>query len=271
MKKHVQFVGRCGVVLAALCAAIVVFTPVGAWAAGTNDTVGRAEVNDAISAKNYSQAIDLATNILADAEFTGPDRLLVMNRLYAAYVATKNPAAESVRTEFLAGAAALLPSADWSTPAICSKYSNLLQQSVAQLMSRGDVTNAAQQLVNYIGRAPNLTFLRAHRGALNRAAAVISRRIAASNGIPLAGSNSLVYAQALIDAENTGQGLSNAIAGLQLTVPADLASNITAAAADRDAVLAGILDPNQIIAARIEWFLGVNAAKDYEDRYNGTK
>ncbi|MCC7519491.1 MAG: hypothetical protein IT578_09930 [Verrucomicrobiae bacterium] len=137
-----------------------------------------------------------------------------------------------------------------------------------RLRSEGKFAEAAQLLVDKMAQAASPAALRKARNQLNGLAGTLNRMLLAKQGKSFVGPGKLALAQALVDAENSGRGLEDALAALGLKVPGTWADQRAAIVAERDAVLAGTKDLNPALATRIEWFLGIAGAKEFEQRYN---
>ena len=133
----------------------------------------------------------------------------------------------------------------------------------------GKSKEAVQLLLDNIDDATNYSsWMRSYRSVLNSLAVRLNKQILAASGVSFVGPGKLELAQALVDAENSGVGLAEALTNLGLTLPADFAGQLAAVKAESAEILAGTKEFRHEFAAKLEWYTGVKGAQDFEQRYN---
>jgi tetratricopeptide (TPR) repeat protein len=139
-------------------------------------------------------------------------------------------------------------------------------QATVHSMRRDNRAAAAAELRAMLA-APALKYMRASRESMNAHCRSINKTILADQGKPFV-RQPLPLAQAVIDAENSGVGLAEALAALGVSVPDNWAATVAEVTQQAADAVAGKLEPTDALLVRIETCLGVAGAQQFEADYN---
>ena len=134
---------------------------------------------------------------------------------------------------------------------------------IAALVKQGKLVDAANKVLT-----ADLPYDEQFR-ELNTIAQRLDKIMLRKEGKSIIGPSALARTIALITAENTGVGFSEALTALGLAIPSDWGTKTAAVLAEKKMVLDGMVEPTTDFLNRVVRYLGVDGMKEFVKAYNG--